>query len=247
MSNTSIQHKSFVCIQIKCQTVLFDRTQSGATTLDQRGTRSDSNKEVLQIPQSSSITGASLSYCLLSYTGHLLREFYSSAEMQLVYSTTLSDWALKETRQESLIPLLRCSRCILQPLSTMPSRTLAGRVLSLCKDAVGVFYNPSRLGHRGHSLGESYPSAEMQSVYSTALVDYAIKDTRWESPFPLQRCSRCILQPQSPGPSRTLVGRVLSLCRDAIDVLPIGPSNIFDGICTQETYQACHSKQRPNS
>ena len=45
---------------------------SGATTPDQSGPRSDGNKEVLCIPQSSSITGTSPSDCLVSYPGHLL-------------------------------------------------------------------------------------------------------------------------------------------------------------------------------
>ena len=43
------------------------RTLSGATTLGQSGPGSDGNKGVLRIPQSSSITGASLSDCLVSY------------------------------------------------------------------------------------------------------------------------------------------------------------------------------------
>ena len=77
------------------------------------------------------------------YPGHSLGESYSAAEMQLVYSTAPADWA---TRWGNL---------------TRPT---------LCRDAVGVFYSPSRLGH---SLGESYP---------------------------LQRCSWCILQPQPTGP-----------------------------------------------
>ena len=53
------------------------------------------------------------------------------------------------------------------------SRTLIefGGVLPLCRGAVSVFYNPSR---QGASLGGSYPSAEKQSVYSTASADWAI-------------------------------------------------------------------------
>ena len=43
--------------------------------------------------------------------------------------------------------------------------TLVRRDLPFCRDAVGIFYNPSRLGYvsasyPGHLLGESYPSAE---------------------------------------------------------------------------------------
>ena len=53
---------------------------------------SDSNEGVLHIPQSSSITGASPSDCLVSYPGHSLGESYSSVEIQSVYSTALADW-----------------------------------------------------------------------------------------------------------------------------------------------------------
>ena len=119
---------------------LIDRTQSGASTPNQSRWRSNGNEEVLRIPQSSSITEASLS------------------------------------------------------LFSLISRTLVGGVLPLCKDAVSVFYNPSQLGHRmgggltplqfmysmtpanwaiRHLLGESYPSAVMQSVYSTAPANWA--------------------------------------------------------------------------
>ena len=52
-------------------------------------------KEVLSIPQNSSITGASPTDCLVSYPGHLLvgGESYPSAEMKLVYSTAPVHWA----------------------------------------------------------------------------------------------------------------------------------------------------------
>ena len=52
-------------------------------------------KGVLHIPQSSSITGASPSDCLVSYPGYLLRESYPSAEMQSVYSTVPADWVIR--------------------------------------------------------------------------------------------------------------------------------------------------------
>ena len=45
---------------------------SGATTLGQSGPGSDRNEGVLRIPQSSSITGTSLSDRLMSYLGHSL-------------------------------------------------------------------------------------------------------------------------------------------------------------------------------
>ena len=156
--------------------------------------------------------------------------------------------------------------------------THVGGVLPLCKDAVGVFYSPSRLDPRwgiltplqrcsrcilqpkptGPTLGESYPSAKMQSVYSTAQADWthvgeflllcrdavdvfyspSRLDPRWGSLTPLQRCSRCILQPKPTGPTLgnsyssaemqsmyftaqadwTHVGGVLPLCKDAVGV-----------------------------
>ena len=55
----------------------IDKTLSSATTRGLSGPGSDGNKGVLHIPQSSSITGASPSDCLVSYPGHLLGESYS--------------------------------------------------------------------------------------------------------------------------------------------------------------------------
>ena len=57
------------------------------------GPGSDGNEGVLRIPQSSSITGTSPSDCSVSYPGHSL------------------GW-------RGLIPLQRCSQCILQPQQT---------------------------------------------------------------------------------------------------------------------------------
>ena len=70
----------------------IDRTLSGSTTLGLGRPGSDGNEEVLCIPHSSSITGASPSDCLLSYLiQSLLAGSYPSAEIQLVYS---ADWAI---------------------------------------------------------------------------------------------------------------------------------------------------------
>ena len=67
------------------------RTLSGATTPDQSGLGSNGNEGILRIPQSSSITGASPSDCLVSYKGHKLGcVSYPSAGMQLAYCTALS-------------------------------------------------------------------------------------------------------------------------------------------------------------
>ena len=71
----------------------IDRTISGATTPGECGPGNDGNKGVLHIPQSSSITGTSLSDCLVPYLAQSLEEFYPSAEMQLVYSAAPVDWA----------------------------------------------------------------------------------------------------------------------------------------------------------
>ena len=57
---------------------------SSATTPDQNGPGSDGNEGVLCIPQSSCITEAKPSDCLVSYL---------SAEKQSVYSMTTADWA----------------------------------------------------------------------------------------------------------------------------------------------------------
>ena len=48
----------------------IDRIPSGATTLGQSGHGSNVNEGVLCIPQSSIITGALLSDCLVSHSGH---------------------------------------------------------------------------------------------------------------------------------------------------------------------------------
>ena len=77
----------------------MDRALSVATTPGQSGRGNKGNEEVLHIPQSPSITGPSPSDCLVSYPGHLLcvcvcGGSYSSAEMQLLYSTAPANWAI---------------------------------------------------------------------------------------------------------------------------------------------------------
>ena len=73
----------------------MDRTPSGPTTPSQSGPGSNCKERVLRIPQISSITEATPSDCLMLYPEHSLEEFYSSAEMQSVYSTASTDWAKK--------------------------------------------------------------------------------------------------------------------------------------------------------
>ena len=69
----------------------IDRILSGVTTLDLSEAGSDSNEGALCIPQSSSLTEASQSDCLISYPEHSLEESYPSAEMQSAYSAPPAD------------------------------------------------------------------------------------------------------------------------------------------------------------
>ena len=91
--NNSVYHtKTVLLLKISISTLFssilpIDRILSGATTQGQSGHVSYGSEVVLRIPQSSSITGISPSDFLVSYPGHLWR---------------------------CLIPLQRCSRCILQ-------------------------------------------------------------------------------------------------------------------------------------
>ena len=70
----------------------MNRTLSGATTPDQSVPGSYGNKGLLRFPQSSSVTGASPSDCLVSYSRHSLGESHPSAEKQSVYSAAGTDW-----------------------------------------------------------------------------------------------------------------------------------------------------------
>ena len=75
----------------------IDTTLSGATTLGQSGPGSDGNEGISRIPQSSSITGTSLSDCLVWNPGHSLEVgSYPSAEKQSVYYTAPVNWASHE-------------------------------------------------------------------------------------------------------------------------------------------------------
>ena len=71
----------------------IDRSRLGATIPGQGRSGNDSNEGVLHIPQSSSITGASPSDCLISYPRHTFGDSYSSAEMQSGYPVASADCA----------------------------------------------------------------------------------------------------------------------------------------------------------
>ena len=70
----------------------IDRILLGATTLGQSGPGSDGNEGVLCILQSSCITEASPSDCLVSDPRNLFGWSLLSAEMQLVYCTAPVNW-----------------------------------------------------------------------------------------------------------------------------------------------------------
>ena len=80
---------------------LIDRTLPGAITPGQSG--SDGNEGLLRILQSSSITGASPSNCLMSYPGDSLGESYPSAKIQLVYSTAILGYVAEGLHKAYLI------------------------------------------------------------------------------------------------------------------------------------------------
>ena len=82
----------------------IDRALSGATIPGQSGPGNNDNKGVFCIPQSSSITGASLSDCLVSYPGHSLRGGLSTtAEAQSVYSTAPPDRAIHRVNVKTVL------------------------------------------------------------------------------------------------------------------------------------------------
>ena len=84
------------CIFVYVHVQLYYRnTTKGTTTLDQSGPGSNGDERVFHILQSSK-TGTLLSNSLVSYPGLLMGiVFYSAAEMQLVYSTALTNWPVE--------------------------------------------------------------------------------------------------------------------------------------------------------
>ena len=75
-------------------------------------------------------------------------------------------------------------------------RTFTGGILSLCRDAVSVFYNPSWLGHKtfvGEERVLSFCRDEI--VYFTAPADWAGPERSHHNWFPWKRCNwkQCFL------------------------------------------------------
>ena len=97
ISNNSIKHKSFVCIQFKKKwnscIWFIGRILSGAAISGRSGPGSDSSERGVYIPQIFK-SGALLSDGLMPYPGQTFGEgSYPSAEMISGYSTTPADLA----------------------------------------------------------------------------------------------------------------------------------------------------------
>ena len=102
----------------------IDRTRSGATTPGQSGPRNECNEGVFRIPPKLQQHYWNLTIRLLSFICTILflgGGSYPSAEKQSVYSTAPDDW--------------------------IKGHSLEKGALLLCRDAVGVFYSPNRLGN----------------------------------------------------------------------------------------------------
>ena len=139
------------------RTVLFQEMQFSLSTQfssiwpircynsGQSGPESDGNKNVLRIPQGWAVS--SLSDSLLSYLGNLLGESYPSAGVQTVYSTAPADWATRALVRGVLL-LCREAVGVFYSTSRLGHRTLVGGVLPHRSEAVGLFYSPSRVGHQ---------------------------------------------------------------------------------------------------
>ena len=75
----------------------IDMMLPSATTPGKTGPVSDGDEGVHRIPQSSNITKASPSDCLVSYPRYSLGKPYPSAEMQSVYFIARADWATRHS------------------------------------------------------------------------------------------------------------------------------------------------------
>ena len=92
----NIYHLFAFSLNIKKFYLAHIRTLSGATTPDRSGSGYNVNEGVPHIPHSFK-TGASPSDCFVTYPGHSLMGFYTSAEMQSLYSVPPSQLALCNT------------------------------------------------------------------------------------------------------------------------------------------------------
>ena len=120
----------------------IDRTLSGATTPGPEWTWERWQWRGTPHSQSSSVTGTSPFDCLVSYPENSLGKSYSSAEIQLVYSTAPVDWATTTPGQ---------SGC----RSNGNEGELRNQSLAI---------RCSLVSYQGHPLGLT-PLQRMQSVY----------------------------------------------------------------------------------
>ena len=106
---------------------------------------------------------------------HSLGRSYSSAEVQLVYSTAPVDWAIGHSLEKSYPSAEVQSVCSTDSADWAIGNSLgeshpSAEVQSVCSIALADWVT-------GHLLGESYLSAEVQSVYPTTPADWATKIT----------------------------------------------------------------------
>ena len=137
--------------------------------------------------------------------------------------------------RRSFTPLERCSRCILKPkplLGSNPSAEMQsiyftasvdwatgdslGEFLPLCRDAIDIFYNPSRLCHR-KLIGGVLPLSRYAIGVFCSHSRQGHKTLIWEV-LPLCRDEVSVFYGPSQLCNRRLIGGVLPLCRDAIGV-----------------------------
>ena len=139
-----------------------------------------------------------------------------------------------------LASLQRYSRCILQSKPTRPD-TCGGRgVLPLCRGTVSVFYSPRRRGLTRVVGG----LASLQRCSRCILQPQPTgPHTRGDGFVPLQRYSRCILQPQTTGPDRRDGGLVpLQRCsRCILQPQTTGPDTLGGGSCLSAEIQSVYS------
>ena len=92
------------------------------------------------------------------------------------------------------------------------------RVLPLGRDAIGVFYCPSRLGHKTLVGGGSYPFAEKLSVYSAPPAEWATGNFTGEC-YPLAEKQSVYSAAQVDWTTgHFLGGGFLPLCRETVGV-----------------------------
>ena len=168
----------------------IDRTLSGTTTSSQSGHGSDGNKGVLPILQSSSITETSSSDCLVSYRGYSL--VGDLTPLQRSSRCILQHHPIEPLVGKDLTPLQRSSQCILQPSPQPTGPLVVGGVLPLCREAVGVFYSTLSVDWANRCRGSFTP---LQRSSRCILQPHPIEPLVGKDLTPLQRSSQCILQP----------------------------------------------------